>query len=64
MRYQVTVRYGASRQRYHTYEVDANDARAALEVAAERLPAEISGEVDLVELRIAVDPDERSYLGE
>lgn len=60
----MTVRYGASRQRYHTYEVDAADARAALEVAAERLPAEISGEVDLVELRIAVDPDERSYLGE
>jgi hypothetical protein len=64
MRYQVTVRYGGRRQRYHTYAVDAADAGAALEAAAERMPVEIRGEADLVELRAAVDPDARSYVGE
>jgi hypothetical protein len=64
MRYQVTVRHGAQRQRYHTYEVDAHDAATALRLAAERLPPEISAEADLVELRVAVDPDSRGYLGE
>jgi hypothetical protein len=64
MKYQVTVRHGAQRQRYHTYVVDADDAGAALRLAAEALPPEIAGEADLVELRVAVDPDERSYLGE
>lgn len=64
MKYQVTVRHGVSRVRYHTYAVEAEDARAALMQAAERLPSEIASEVELVELRIAVDPDERAFLGE
>jgi hypothetical protein len=64
MRFQVTVRHGARSQRYHTYAVEAADARSALEVAAELMPAEIAGEADLVELRVAVDPDARSYVGE
>lgn len=64
MMYQVTVRYGTRHQRYHTYVVEAEDAGTALRTAAERMPAEIAGEVDLVELRVAVDPEERSYVGE
>ena len=64
MRYQVTVRYGGRRQRYHTYAVDAADAGAALEVAAAQMPADIRGQADLVELRTAVDPEDRSYVGE
>jgi hypothetical protein len=64
MKYQVTVRHGAQRQRYHTYVVEADDAGRALRVAAEHMPAEISGDADLVELRIAVDPDARSYVEE
>jgi hypothetical protein len=64
MKYQVTVRHGTQRQRYHTYVVEADDAGAALQVAADHMPAEISREADLVELRPAVDPDERSYVGE
>jgi hypothetical protein len=64
MRFQVTVRYGGRRQRYHTYVVEAGDAREALGTAAENLPAEIATDVDLVELRIAVDPDRRAYVGE
>ena len=64
MKYQVTVRHGTQRQRYHTFVVEADDARNALRVAAEEMPTEIAGEADLVELRVAVDPDERSYVGE
>lgn len=59
MDFQVTVRYGGRRQRYHTYAVQAADAREALAIAARELPAEIGAEADLVELRIAVDPDRR-----
>jgi hypothetical protein len=64
MKFQVTVRHGGQRQRYHTYEVEAHDAATALRLAAERMPPEISGETDLVELRVAQDPDSRGYLGE
>jgi hypothetical protein len=63
MRYQVTVRYGGRGQRYHTYAVDAQDAGAALEAAAAHMPVEIRGDADLVELRRAVDPDARAYVG-
>jgi hypothetical protein len=64
MHYQVTVRYGGGHQRYHTYVVEAPDASGALEAAAASMPPEISSEADLVELRIAVDPERRSYIGE
>lgn len=63
MNFQVTVRYGGRRQRYHTYVVDGADAREALAIAARELPPGIAAEADLVELRIAVDPDARQYLG-
>jgi hypothetical protein len=64
MDYQITVRFGGSRQRYHTFVVDADDARAALRVAAERIPAEVAADADLVELREAVDPERRTYAEE
>lgn len=64
MRYQITVRYGGARQRYHTFALEAGDAAAALRSAAEEMPEEIAQDADLVELRIAVDPDDRVYVGE
>jgi len=64
MNYQITVRYGGRHQRYHTFQLEAPDAAAALTRAGEEMPAEIAPEVDLVELRIAVDPEKRSYLGD
>ena len=64
MKYQITVRYGGARQRYHTYVVEGDSAPEALRSAAAAMPSEIAGDVDLVELRVAVDPDRRSYLGE
>jgi len=62
MDYQITVRYGGSRQRYHTFAVDAEEARAALRAAADRLPPEVAADADLVELRVAVDPERRAYV--
>lgn len=64
MRFQITVRYGTRYQRYHTFVVEAGDAREALERAAPEIPQEMAAETDLVELRIAADPEERPYLGE
>jgi hypothetical protein len=64
MEYQVTLRYGRSRHRYHTFTVAAEDAPAALREAAAKIPPEIATEVDIVELRPAVDPDRRAYLDE
>ena len=64
MNFQVTARYGGRHQRYHTYSVQADDAKAALEAAAAALPTEIAPQTDLVELRVAVDPDARSYVEE
>lgn len=64
MIFQVTVRFGQRFQRYHVFSVEAPDAREALARAAGLIPAEILREVDLVELRVAVDPEGRSYLGE
>ncbi|MCG6987344.1 MAG: hypothetical protein LJF06_04100 [Gemmatimonadetes bacterium] len=64
MRFQVTVRHGRRYQRYHTLVVEADDAREALRRAASEIPDDIAGETDLVELRIAPDPEARSYVGE
>ena len=64
MDFQITVRYGGRYQRYHPYQVTAADARAALEAAARDMPAEIAPEADLVEMRVAVDPDDRKFMGE
>ena len=64
MNFQVTVRYGARQQRYHTFTVHADAAKAAHKSAANQLPLDIAPDVDLVELRIAVDPDARSYVDE
>jgi len=64
MHFQITVRYGAARQRYHTYVVEAADARGALGAAATDMPDEVAAEADLVEVRVAVDPERRAYVGE
>lgn len=64
MRFQVTVRYGGRHQRYHTFVVEGADARQALAAAAQALPDAVAPQADLVELRVAVDPDTRRFLGE
>lgn len=64
MSFQITVRYGTRHHRYHTLEVDGPDVRGALRQAADALPDDVARHADLVEMRPAVDPDARSYLGE
>ena len=64
MLFQITVRYGTVTQRYHVLQVEAADAREALREGARALPEEIVGQVDLMEIRLAVDPDRRGYLEE
>jgi hypothetical protein len=64
MHYRITVRYGGRRQRYHTYDVEADDIRGALGAASTGMPDEVAAQADLVELRITVDPAERTYLEE
>lgn len=58
-----TIRHGA-RHRYHTETFAADDLEGALRSLPERLPADVLASGDLVELREAVDPEERTYLGE
>lgn len=64
MRFQATVRHGGRYQRYHTLIVEAADAREALRLAASEIPDEVAAEADLVELRVAPDPESRSFVGE
>ncbi len=61
MNFQVTVRFGSRYQRYHTFVVEAANARDALAAAANQMPEEIAAEADLVEVRVAIDPDDRPY---
>lgn len=64
MKYDVTVRHGAGRKRYHTFVVEASDVAEALRLAAGRLTPEVNAGADLVELRTAVDPETRHYMEE
>jgi hypothetical protein len=63
MHYHLTIRYGIKSQRYHTFSVEAADVPMALRATADQIPADITGEVDLVELRIAPD-FEKNLLGQ
>ena len=56
MHYQITARYG---HRYHLLSVEADHAADALRQAADLLPADLLPSIDLVELRIAVEPGDR-----
>lgn len=64
MDFQVTVRYGADKIRYHLDTVRADDLRAAMRAAADGLPDEVAAAGDLVEIRPALDREARSYLGD
>lgn len=60
--YRVTIRYGAPRARYEVLDLDAEDLRAALRLAADRLTDEVAASAELAEARRQVDPDERGYI--
>ena len=64
MSYQATIRYGKKIQQYLSLAVEAPNVPEALRQVADQIPAEIAGEVDLVELREAPDFDKRMEEGE
>jgi hypothetical protein len=64
MKYRVTVRYDGGGLRYHVETVEASDLRGALEQAARGLPEDVASRADLAEIRPAVDPEDRSYVGD
>jgi hypothetical protein len=57
MLYQITIRHGRKTKRYHSLSVEAEDAVVALRMAADGIPRDIAGEIDIVELREAPDFD-------
>lgn len=64
MKYRVTVRYQAGGLRYHVETIEADGLPEALETAARRMPSEVAERADLAEIRPAVEPEDRSYVGE
>ena len=64
LEYQATIRYGGARQRYHLTSVAGADIRTVLTNLSKELPDEVAAEANLVEIRLAVDPEDRRYLGE
>jgi len=62
--FQITIRFGSGRKGYHTVTVRAADLREAAGRAIEEISDEMAGEADLLEIRPAVDPDDRRYVGE
>ncbi len=68
-RFDLTVRWGHPRTRYHQVQVEVEVAeggglKEALEAAAGLLPDEVAATADLAEVRPAPDPEGRNYLGD
>jgi hypothetical protein len=59
--YRITVRYGGAPPRYEILDLPAEDLRAALRAAAERLSAEVAASADLAEVRVQAAPESRAY---
>jgi hypothetical protein len=59
--YRVTFRYGAPRARYEVLDIEADDLRAAMREAADRVTDEVTSTAELVEVRAQADPEDREY---
>lgn len=64
MEFQVTIRYGSGRQRYHLIQVTGQNMKEVLAALPPQIPDEVGEHADLVEIRPSVDPEGRSYLGD
>lgn len=58
-RYRMAIRYGDVRQQYHVADLEASSLHDALRQAVDAIPEEVDRTADLVEIRLAVDPDAR-----
>lgn len=61
MKFRMTLRHGSPGKRYHIVDLEAPDIRAALMQAINAFPrgGELTG--DLIEIRVHVDPEARTY---
>lgn len=59
--YRVTFRYGAPRALYDVLDIEADDLRAAMRAAADRVTEEVAATAELVEVRVRVRDEEREY---
>jgi len=62
--YRATFRYGGSRPQYEMLDIEAEDLRAALVEAADRVSEEAAETAELVEVRRQTDPEDREYMPE
>jgi hypothetical protein len=60
--YRATFRYGGSRPQYEMLDIEAEDLRAALVEAADRVSEEAAATAELVEVRRQTEPEEREYV--
>jgi hypothetical protein len=60
-RYRVTFRYGAPRALYEVLDVEADELRTAMRLAADRVPDEVAATAELVEVRVQREADDRAY---
>lgn len=59
--YRMTLRHGAPGQRYHVVDIEAASLRDAMMQAVNAFPQGMDATADLVEIRVHVDPEARSY---
>lgn len=62
MDFQLTIRFGGSRARYHMERRSADSMADLLEGLPEGIPQEVLDDADLMEIRPVVDPDRREYM--
>jgi len=62
MDFQLTIRFGGQRIRYHTETRAADSMAELLEHLPHGIPEEVLADADLMEIRPLVDPDRREYL--
>jgi len=62
--YRMTLRHGSPGKRYHMVDFEATDLRAALMQAVNAFPPGAEASADLVEIRVHVEADQRTYTPE
>ena len=59
--YRMTLRHGTPARRYHVADLNAPNIREALMQAVHAFPEDGEATGDLIEIRVHVEPEERSY---
>ena len=59
--YRMTLRHGERGKRYHVVDIEAESLRDAMMQAVNAVPAAMDASADLVEIRVHVDSETRTY---